>query len=40
MAEIGDLVSAFVEERVDDPKSGEGDLWQEVVFAALFSVTF
>lgn len=40
MAEIGNLVSVFVEERVDGPKSGEGDLWQEAVFAALFSVAF
>ena len=40
MAEIGDLVSAFVEERVDDPNRGEGEFWQEAVFAALFSVAF
>jgi len=40
MAEIGNLVSAFVEERVDGPEKGEGDYWQEAVFAALFSVAF
>jgi len=40
MAEIGDLVSAFVEERVDDPNRDEGEFWQEAVFAALFSVAF
>jgi len=40
MTEIGNLVSAFVEERVNGPNSNEGDYWQEAVFAALFSVAF
>ncbi len=40
MGEIGDLVSAFVEERVDGPARGEEDSWQEAVFAGLFSCAF
>lgn len=38
MDEMGELVSAFVEERVDSPAKGEIDLWCEAVYAGLFSV--
>lgn len=40
MAELGKLISAFVEERVDGPLKGEEELWQEAVFAGLFSAAF
>jgi len=40
MSELGKLLSAFVEERVDGPRRGEEELWQEAVFAGLFSVAF
>lgn len=40
MSELGKLLSAFIEERVDGPLKGEEDLWQEAVFAGLFSVAF
>jgi hypothetical protein len=31
VAELGKLISAFVEERVDGPLKGEEELWQEAV---------
>ena len=40
MDDLGELVSAFVEEQVGGPASGEGDLWFEAVCASLFSVAF
>ncbi len=40
MSELGNLLSTFVEERVDGPLKGEEELWQELVCAGLFSVAF
>jgi hypothetical protein len=40
VAELGKLISAFVEERVDGPLKGEEECWQEAVFAGLFSAAF
>lgn len=40
MDDLGSLVSAFVEERVDIPRRDEIDLWCEAVYASLFTVTF
>ncbi len=40
VAELGKLISAFVEERVDGPLKGEEELWQEAVFGGLFSAAF
>lgn len=40
MSELGKLISAFVEERVDGPLKGEEELWQEAVFGGLFSAAF
>jgi hypothetical protein len=38
--EMANLISAFVEERVDEPRKEEVDLWCEAIYAALFSVAF
>lgn len=38
--DLGNIVSQFVEERVDGPHPEEVDLWCEEVYAALFSVAF
>ncbi|MBL7139584.1 MAG: hypothetical protein ISS74_01605 [Planctomycetes bacterium] len=40
MEEIGQLVSEFVEERVEDPLEGEEELWSTGVCVCLFSVAF
>lgn len=40
MDDLGQLVSAFVEERVGGPAQEERDLWFEAVCASLFSVGF
>ncbi len=40
MDDLGYLVSAFVEERIDSPDPDVIDLWCEGVYAGLFSVAF
>jgi hypothetical protein len=40
MNDLGDIVSQFVEERVDGPREDEIDLWCEAVYAGLFSAAF
>ena len=38
MEDIGQLISEFVEERVENPREGEQELWPTGVYACLFSV--
>jgi hypothetical protein len=40
MEDLGQLVSEFVEERVENPREGEQELWPTGVSACLFSVAF
>jgi hypothetical protein len=40
MEDIGQLISEFVEERVENPQEGEQELWPAGVCACLFSVAF
>ncbi len=39
-SDVGELISQFVEERVDAPQVTEGELWIEAVAAGLFTVGF
>jgi len=40
MEDIGQLISEFVAERVENPRKGEQKLWPTGVYACLFSVAF
>lgn len=40
MEDVGQLISEFVEERVENPREGEQELWSTGVSACLFSVAF